>query len=223
MKLPIAAVAGGLAALGLGAGLALEPGLLGAQTAGGVSGQAFGTYVSLIGTSLGRTPYAVLPSGGNIATAEAPSVSVPGAAEAQNLLAVTSGADNADAPTDASAQSSSTLERVNLLNGAVSADLVMAIASSAVHGTLVNSNADGSQFANLVVAGTPIASDVAPNTRINVPGVGTVVLNEQLWSGDGVNSTGLTVNMIHVLVKDALTGLTTGEIIVGSATSYVAR
>jgi len=59
------------------------------------------------------------------------------------------------------------------------------------------------------------------------------VLNEQIPSGDGVTSSALTVNMIHVYLQ-SLTGgtctllgclpgvlTTTGEIVVGSASSSV--
>lgn len=220
MKLSIQVAVAAVAALGLWVAAAVEPGPVRAQAAGSISGEAYGTYVQMIGASLAKTPYAVLSAGNPLVDAQTPSVSVPGVAQAQNLVAMTAGAGDTH---DASAQSGSTLESVNLLNGVVRADLVMAIASSAIHGTVVNSNADGSTFSGLIVNGVSIAPDVAPNTSINVPLVGTVVLNEQIRLGDGVNSTGLRVNMIHVRVKDALTGLTTGEIIVGSARSYVAR
>src|SRR5437879_56697 len=75
------------------------------------------------------------------------------------------------------------------------------------------------------VNGAPLAADdatPAPNTRTDLPGVGYVVLNEQTVTGDGVHSSSMTVNMIHVYVRDALTGVTTGEIVVGSAQSAVA-
>jgi hypothetical protein len=36
-----------------------------------------------------------------------------------------------------------------------------------------------------------------------------------------VSSSGITVNMIHVVLVDALTGAQTGEIVVGSASSSV--
>ncbi len=84
------------------------------------------------------------------------------------------------------------------------------------------SNALGSTLADLVVNGVRLTSGdgtVAPNTRVALPGVGYVVLNEQLPSGDGVHSSGLTVNLIHVVLQNALTGTRTGEIVVGSATS----
>jgi hypothetical protein len=61
---------------------------------------------------------------------------------------------------------------------------------------------------------------VAPNTRINLSGVGYVVLNEQIRSGDGVSTSGLRVNMIHVYLKNLLGG-SAGEIVVGSAKSSV--
>src|SRR5256884_8002209 len=94
-------------------------------------------------------------------------------------------------------------------------------------------------FTNLAIAGVGSLSGdspVTPNMNISLPGVGYVVLNEQIPSGDGVSSSGLTVNMIHVYLQNLVGGIlnpltgqiiggtlqTTGEIIVGSATSSVA-
>src|SRR3989441_1946000 len=65
----------------------------------------------------------------------------------------------------------------------------------------VFSSADGSTFTNLAIAGVGSLSGdspIAPNMNISLPGVGYVVLNEQIPSGDGVSSSGLTGNMIHV-------------------------
>jgi len=97
--------------------------------------------------------------------------------------------------------------------------------------------APSSTLTNLAIAGVgSLAGDqpVAPNTNISLPGVGYVVLNEQIPSGDGVSSSGLTVNMIHVYLQSVIGGVCTplgclpgtvtktGEIIVGSASSTVA-
>ena len=82
------------------------------------------------------------------------------------------------------------------------------------------SNTLGSVFTNLAVNGVPVAIGdymPAPNTRVDLPGVGYAVLNEQFPSG----ASGIMVNMIHVVLQDALTGLTLGEIIVASASSSV--
>src|SRR2546430_14897761 len=99
------------------------------------------------------------------------------------------------------------------------------------------SDAGGSTLTNLTVAGKSFSGDqaVAPSANVSLPGVGYVVLNEQIPTGDGVTSSGLTVNMIHVYLQsitggtvDQLTGqviggipTTTGENIVGAATSAV--
>jgi hypothetical protein len=48
-----------------------------------------------------------------------------------------------------------------------------------------------------------------------------VILNEQIASGDGVHTSALTVNMIHVVLSDPLTGTITADIIVASAHSDV--
>jgi len=196
--------------------------------------QSFGVAVNTP-TASGTSPFAVLPPDGGLASDNAPSVNVPGLAGAENAFAIATGAGDLG-PTGTplvSAVSNSTLESVNLLNGLITADAVLAFASSAVENGTASSNAEGSQLANLVVNGVAMPTDVAPNTRISLPGVGYVVLNEQILSGDGVTNSGMTVNMIHVYLQslvggilDPLTGQSvggtlqsTGEIIVGSASS----
>lgn len=183
------------------------------------SSEAFGLHVDAATGSLARSPYAVLPGSG-MDTDEALELSVAGLAEASNLFATSTGVPQDG---DGSADAHSTAEDVNLLEGLVTAEAVVAMSSSVLSGSIVESSPEGSSFTNLVVNGVAIDPGVAPNTRIDIPGVGTVVLNEQLPSGDGLNSTGLKVNMIHVLLKDSITGETTGEIIVGSASTAVSN
>ena len=139
---------------------------------------------------------------------------------------------------EASAQSVASVAQVNVLGGLITASEVIATVTSTRGASGAASNANGSTFENLVVAGVPVTSadaTVAPNTQRSLSGVGYVVLNEQIPTGDGVTSSGMTVNMIHVYLQsisggivDPLTGqlvggtaTTTGEIIVGSATTSV--
>ena len=190
-------------------------------------GQAFGLAVNTK-TVNQKSAYVVLPAGEATASNQNQSVSVPGVAAAQDLFAIVTG--DAD-PTDGSnAVSSATLGVVNLLDGLITADGVVAMASSTIGGSAVSSNAEGSSLANLVVGGV-LVSDPAPNTRMSLPGVGYVLLNEQRPTGDGVTTTGMTVNMIHVVLQEPVLGLlgqvtgyrTVGDIVVGSATSSVTR
>ncbi len=197
------------------AGLTLAcvmPGALWAQTP---TSRAVGLAVSTPAANV-VSSVAALPGDGSMASDRTPTVSVSGLAGADNLFAMATGGDRG-------AESNSTLENISLLNGLVTANSVVAMASSWLADLGAGSGADGSQLDNLVVNGVSYTSDVAANTRVNLPGVGYVVLNEQLRTGDGITSSGITVNMIHVVLVDALTGAQTGEIIVGSATSQVGQ
>lgn len=224
-----------LAALGLVVGL--TAGFAVAGVAQSVGGQAFGTYVSTPLAQSGRSPLAVLPAisgtDGAEADAQGGTQSIAGALSSDFLNSITTGQLGA---TESGAQSTASAASVNILNGLITADEVVANVTSRRTASAAVSNAGGSTFTNLVVAGQQVTAGdapVAPNTNLGLPGVGYVVLNEQIPSGDGVTSSGLTVNMIHVYLQSLVGGVvnpltgqiiggtlqTTGEIIVGSASS----
>jgi len=212
-----------LAALGLVCGL--TAGLAAAGAAQSVSGQAYGAYVNTALASQPQSVVAVLPAiaatDGDMAAADADALNVPNALSSDFLNSFTSGAIGT---AGASAQSIASAADINVLSGLITAKQLIAAATRSRSATGAASNADGSTFEDLVVAGSPVTvgdGAVAPNTQFALPGVGYVVLNEQTVSGDGVTTTGITVNMIHVVLQDALTGAKTGEIVVGSATSSV--
>ena len=165
--------------------------------------------------------FAVFATDGDMAAADADALNVPNALSSDFLNSFTSGAIGT---AGASAQSIASAADINILSGLITAKQLIAAATSSRSATGAASNANGSTFEDLVVAGAPVTvgdGAVAPNTQFALPGVGYVVLNEQTVSGDGVTTTGITVNMIHVVLQDALTGAKTGEIVVGSATSSV--
>lgn len=205
----------GLAVLGmvsLAALLATAPAR--AQSVGG-SGYAAIVRAFGVNTSAGQ---AVLPDSGGFVGTDADNFSVPNALTFGMGTAMTSGAG--DVKTSA-AQTTSQVEDVNLLNGLITARTLLASASSVVRGSTVTSNALGSSITDLTVAGVPITVGdglPAPNTQLPLPGVGYVVLNQQSFTGDGVHSSGITVNLIHVVLTNLL-GQTVGEIVVGSASS----
>lgn len=190
-----------------GGSLVLLAGPLVAQT---VSGTAFTSYMN-VGGVVQQSQVATLPAQGGMSTVES---------ESFGGSAVTTGAvDNKKS----GAQSTSELENVSVAGGAITAGIVTAVSSSWFGQFAGGSDANGSGFTDLVVNGTAITTDVAPNTRVDLPGIGYAILNEQIASGDGLTSWGMTVNMIHVVLQDGLTGLQTGEIIIGSASSSVTR
>jgi len=175
---------------------------------GTATGQSYGVGVTTALVNQ-KVAQAVLPAGEMLAQNQASDATVPGLVTAQSIFAIVNGGG-----TDGSdAVSSVTLGAVDVLNGLITADGVVAMATS----TVGDANAEGSSLANLVVNGVQV-DNPAPNTRMSLPGVGFVVLNEQIPTTGG-----MTVNMIHVVLQSTVLGIprTTGNIIVGSATSSV--
>jgi hypothetical protein len=158
-----------------------------------------------------------LPIAGGMADSELASVAVPSTLAADALASITAGQLD---QTLVSATTTSQAANVNVLNGLITAQAVLAVATSYANGVTATSESNGSALVGLVVNGVNYAdSPPAPNTQVSLPGVGYVVLNEQMPVGDGARSTGLTVNMIHVYLTDPASGTPAGDIVVGMAKS----
>jgi len=106
-------------------------------------------------------------------------------------------------------------------------------ANATANASGASSSDTGTQFTALQVLGQTISLPVPPNTVINLPGLGFVVLNEQVCDGGpfptapgpvtpcaGSTHSGLTVRAIHVVltVPPVIPGLRLGlQIIVAEA------
>ena len=110
------------------------------------------------------------------------------------------------------------LAGLNVLNGLITADVISA-------GVVVKKKKSkkvttrlGSQLLNLTVAGNAIPVNVPPNTKLDLAGVGTLILNEQVresWGG--------YVRALHLTLTTAQYGLPVGaEIEVGVALGWAA-
>jgi hypothetical protein len=133
---------------------------------------------------------------------------------------ISTGVVNSVAFSDAtSSTGSSDVVGINILNGLISGSEIKAVSSSAVTGTKTFTyNATGSTLGDLKVLGIAVGANVAPNTVIDLPLVGSVTLNEQTvyTSADEAE---LTVNMIHVRIT---LGSNKGtEVIIGNAFSQI--
>jgi hypothetical protein len=205
-----------------------KPGKSPATSTNTVSGEAFGVFVDvetlagLVHVSVPKTPHVVLPSSGGFAGETVLTVSAPADGSllsSQTLHVMTAGSAG---PTDAFATSVATTEEVNLLNGLITADVVLAMSTSYGDGSSATSDATGSAIVGLTINLPGLTFDPViappPNTTIPLPGIGSIILNEQLPGGDGVHTSALTVNMIHVRLNGLLGS---GDIIVSSAHSDV--
>lgn len=123
-----------------------------------------------------------------------------------------------------SVQSSSLIQGIDVLGGAVTATTVQAVANSGLVNGSASSNAEGSMFVGLTVGGRQISGTPAPNTRIRLLGLGVVTLNEESMSRNRSVATGIIVNMIHVRITQSNSfGLPIGaSIIVGHSESSIA-
>jgi hypothetical protein len=192
-----------------------------AQSTGSVAGNAYGASVKTLTASLDPASSVTLSAIDGINDAELASVNVAGTLTTKTLSSVTTGVVGENA---ASAQSYATAQDVSILNGVITAKVIVAMASSSSNGVQAVSNAAGTTLVDLVVNGVAMGVVApAPNTQIGVPGVGTLILNEQTRSGDGATSTGLDVTALHLVLTstDPLTGATTktGDIVVAAAGS----
>ncbi len=125
--------------------------------------------------------------------------------------------------TSSMVQTTSTIQHVNLLQGLITADLVKGVATSNLSNTQSSSVGTGSTFSGLRVAGLPIVGTPAPNTQITLPGIGYVILNKQNNFLNLSYVTGITIDMIDVVIttQNALNLPVGTEITVAHAYSYL--
>jgi hypothetical protein len=118
------------------------------------------------------------------------------------------------------ARTTSTISNVNLLGGVITANAIQAVAQSSIKDGVVTGSADGSGFSGLSVAGVAVPADTPPNTKLDLPGIGNVVVNEQIVKKDG----SVKVNGLHLTVTNSnVMGLPVGtELTIAHAGASVA-
>jgi hypothetical protein len=201
-----------------------------------VSGHAFvasaATDPSLLPTTVG---FVSIPPNGGLDQQNLESVAISGAASAGASQSESSGALTADASGASSfAQASGACLMQSGNTCGLSATLVKSTSNSTATASGASSNDAGTQLVDLVVLGTPVAANPPPNTVIDLPGIGFVILNEQFCdnqgtlpncsSGTSAGHAGLTVRAIRLFVTapDNPLGLQTGQVIVAESHSDAA-
>jgi len=184
-------------------------------------GTAYGTYAFVGNTILvGQT--APITLAGPCGTSQQP-LNVTGSGAGVNLPPLVSGGVVNTDVSSASQQAQAVADTasISLVGGFITAQEIKAVSTTTIdsHGVF-HVSAAGSTVSNLVVFGHVYNGSIPANTRINIPLLGYVVLNEQT-SNIGSSTATLTVNMVHVHVTVVnLLGLQVGtEIIVSNATS----
>jgi hypothetical protein len=112
----------------------------------------------------------------------------------------------------------------------VGAELVRGESVSTADASGASANDGDSKLVGVTVNGNAVPVAAGPNQRVELPGIGFVILNEQFCDNgaaladgcsDGTGHAGLTVRAIHlvVTVPDNPLGVNTGEVIVAEAHS----
>jgi hypothetical protein len=182
---------------------------------------AYGTSAFVGNTVLvGQTAPASLA--GYCGVSQEPLSSSGTAAGVTLLPLITGGAVNTQVSSAAQqAQAEADTTTISLLGGLISAHEIKAVSTTTLDDSgNFHVSAAGSTFSSLNILGHVYNGSVAANTRINLPLLGYVMLNEQTANIGSSNAT-MTVNMIHVHISVGnLLGLQVGtEIIVSNATS----
>lgn len=115
----------------------------------------------------------------------------------------------------------STVKNVNVFDGTVTAQQVAAVSMTKLLGSgQVAFDTTGSKLTGIRVEGQTITGTVQPNTRIQIPDLGTLILF-QVVRRQGGDYASQTVNMIHLWVTEPNDrGIPVGtEVIIGSAKS----
>jgi hypothetical protein len=191
--------------------LTFVPAFLPAAEAGSFGGRAFSAFVTA--PMLGVAPEYIgdtgaLPSEGGWQSAGLPDTEVGALLAAQTLVASTSGGvDSGQVASTSTSLAGLVLFPGNLAE--TTASFVRAQAAATLGGISGTTEID-----QLTFGGMPVQVTGLPNQRIVIPGVATLVINEQAIT-TGLTSRGITVNALHLK-------LATGEeVVVSSATSSV--
>jgi hypothetical protein len=173
-----------------------------AQT--GYSGNAYGTKVSVhpanVSVKSGTTALSQIctEATGVSNTNSVANVTLP---PLVSTGAIDTSASSMDVSGGTASTSIANVDGISLLAGAITADAVKSVSSSISSSGVYSTSSVGTLFTNAVVLGNPVEADVAPNTRIVLPGIGFVILNEQM-SNVTSTSAHLIVNGIHVHVTE---------------------
>jgi len=199
---------------------------------GSFRGHAWATFANAeagpVATTLGRSAFQPCPcKGTNGKTLSNTITSVATADEGRALKAdVTLSTVMAKKETSSAVvKNTSKVEGLSAFDGAITADAIKAVANTSADASTIKSTPRGSTFVNLEIAGEPIDANVAPNTRVDLAGVGHVILKSVRKSGDGERKGSITVEMLTAVVTEANSfGLPVGSrIVVAHAVSGYSR
>jgi hypothetical protein len=99
------------------------------------------------------------------------------------------------------ATTTSTIQSLNLLGGLIKGTNMTAVAKETLVNGKLTSSAAGSGFDQLTILGVPVPTNAPPNTGRALPGLGKVIVNEQVVGTKPGQAT--TVNGLHIQITQS--------------------
>jgi hypothetical protein len=190
---------------------------------GMLAGRAFGTKLTVGGlVGAGSTAVVTLPCGGT----DGAIIDNPTASVSTGLFTATGIASYGTGNVSAAGTNASTTDQIasvsllpGVLGSLISASGITAEATASAAGGPATLSDAGSQFASLKVAGFPLlTANVAPNTTLSIPGVGTLYLHLVIETPNEIQ-----VRMIELQLNLPLEGYAAGTDLVIASASAKAR
>ncbi|HEY3734986.1 MAG TPA: choice-of-anchor P family protein [Streptosporangiaceae bacterium] len=184
-----------LAAIGTSIIVADANSSLGGPNEGILNGLAYGAHANVLNTiiagELFPQPLACTGTFGVTKTNSGVALSIPAILTSGTVVDTAEGKAN---PNHASAETSSTIEGLNLANGLVTATAIKADVTATGNPPVLG---DNSSFLNLAVSGFPaIGDNPAPNTKLNILGIGTLWLHRVIKTANSIK-----VIMVQLIVS----------------------
>ena len=179
--------AGWLAVAALGAALIVASApARAAGLIGSFAGNAYATFADVavgpLAIGLGKSAYIPCPCQGTGGTPISNNIAGLTVGSVLKVGAATSTVFTNKTTTTATISDSSRIAGVNLLGGLITADALTAVANVLATETALTTTTTGTSFVNLKIAGQPIDVNVAQNTTISLPGIGSVTLRKTVFS-----------------------------------------
>jgi len=173
---------------------------LGRPSGGFLGGYAYGTEVQAAGLLTSSPTFRVtMPcagTNGDVKDNTGGGINVP---QILHNCTIENSVQGSTTATTATGQSIATIQNVSVLDGLISATGVRSVANANRANGVTTLDDEGSTLATITVAGDPlVVADIAPNTTINLLGVGTLYLHRVIKT-----ATSIEVRMVEVVVEVA--------------------
>lgn len=194
---------------------------------GSFSGNAYASYANVtagpLAVGLGQSAYIPCPcqgTAGKVVSNSIAQLAVGTAGGVLKLGAAVSSTKTTKTTSTAEVTDISQITGINLLGGLITADAITAVADVTATSGAISPSAAASTFLNLKVAGLTINANVAPNTVVNLPGLGSLTLRKTV-SSHSASSGSMKVEMLSLVVGSSNSyGLPVGvTLVVGHALS----